>query len=111
MKATSPSNSDLSTELHHDCAIAAQVPRPVRHHPAPSLEQVAAGIGALDSTDRVCKRGLGYLVFSATTNLDTVLVFTAVTLLAVMGIVLFQLVRLAQKLALPWALEAEEGEA
>ena len=50
-------------------------------------------------------------MFSATTNLDTVLVFTAVTLLAAMGIVLFRLVLLAQRLALPWAREAEEGEA
>ena len=70
-----------------------------------------AVIGAVVAEFVVSERGLGYLVFSATTNLDTVLVFTAVTLLAVMGIVLFQLVRLAQKLALPWALEAEEGEA
>jgi len=49
-------------------------------------------------------------VFSATSNLDTVLVFAAVTLLAVMGILLFRLVLLVQKLELPWAAESEEGE-
>ncbi|MNC90084.1 hypothetical protein D3C83_61330 [compost metagenome] len=47
--------------------------------------------------------GLGYLIFSANTNLDTKLVFAAVVLLSAMGIVLFQLVRLAQKLLVPWA--------
>ena len=70
-----------------------------------------AVIGAVVAEFVVSERGLGYLVFSATTNLDTVLVFTAVTLLAAMGIVLFRLVLLAQRLALPWAREAEEGEA
>jgi len=70
-----------------------------------------AVIGAVVAEFVVSERGLGYLVFSATTNLDTVLVFTAVTLLAAMGIVLFRLVLLAQRLALPWAHEAEEGEA
>ena len=70
-----------------------------------------AVIGAVVAEFVVSERGLGYLVFSATTNLDTVLVFTAVTLLAVMGIVLFRLVLLLQRLALPWAHEAEEGEA
>lgn len=69
-----------------------------------------AVIGAVVAEFVVSERGLGYLVFSATTNLDTVLVFTAVTLLAAMGIVLFRLVLLAQRLALPWAHEAEEGE-
>ena len=70
-----------------------------------------AVIGAVVAEFVVSERGLGYLVFSATTNLDTVLVFTAVTLLAAMGIVLFRLVLLLQRLALPWAHEAEEGEA
>ena len=68
-------------------------------------------IGAVVAEFVIADRGLGYLVFSATTNLDTVLVFVAVTLLAVMGIVLFHLVLLIQKLALPWVAESEEGEA
>lgn len=67
-------------------------------------------IGAVVAEFVIADRGLGYLVFSATSNLDTVLVFAAVTLLAVMGIVLFRLVLLVQKLALPWAAKSEEGE-
>jgi NitT/TauT family transport system permease protein len=47
--------------------------------------------------------GLGYLIFSANTNLDTKLVFAAVVLLAATGIVLFQIVRLAQRILVPWA--------
>jgi NitT/TauT family transport system permease protein len=68
-------------------------------------------IGAVVAEFVIADRGLGYLVFSATSNLDTVLVFAAFTLLAVMGIVLFRLVLLVQKLALLGAAESEEGQA
>jgi len=68
-------------------------------------------IGAVVAEFVAANAGLGYLIFSAATNLDTVLVFAAVTLLAVMGIILFQLVLLSQRLAIPWALEAKEGDA
>ena len=70
-----------------------------------------AVIGAVVAEFVIADRGLGYLVFSATSNLDTVLEFAAVTLLVVMGIVLFRLVLLVQKLVLPWAAETQEGEA
>ncbi len=66
-------------------------------------------IGAVVAEFVAAEEGLGYLIFSANTNLDTKLVFAGVVLLAVMGIILFQAVRVAQQLALPWARESGPG--
>ncbi len=60
-------------------------------------------IGSVVGEFVAATEGLGYLIFSANTNLDTKLVFAAVVLLSAMGIVLFQIVRLAQKVLVPWA--------
>jgi len=60
-------------------------------------------IGAVVAEYVAAEKGLGYLIFSANTNVDTRLVFAGVVLLAVMGIVLFQIVRLAQAILVPWA--------
>lgn len=68
-------------------------------------------IGAVVAEFVAAERGLGYLIFSGATNLDTDLVFAAVVLLAAMGILLFQLVRIAQRIAIPWADRVREGEA
>jgi NitT/TauT family transport system permease protein len=68
-------------------------------------------IGAVVAEFVAATEGLGYLIFSANTNLDTKLVFAGVVLLAVMGIILFQLVRLAQQFAVPWAREADASGA
>ncbi len=58
-------------------------------------------IGSVVGEFVAATEGLGYLIFSANTNLDTKLAFAAVVLLAAMGIVLFQIVRLAQRLLVP----------
>ncbi len=68
-------------------------------------------IGAVVAEFVAATQGLGYLVFSGATNLDTKLVFAAVVLLAAIGIVLFQLVRMAQSFAVPWARDTREGGA
>jgi ABC-type nitrate/sulfonate/bicarbonate transport system permease component len=68
-------------------------------------------IGAVVAEFVAATAGLGYLVFSGATNMDTKLVFAAVVLLGLMGIILFQLVRLAQSWAVPWAQKVREGEA
>lgn len=60
-------------------------------------------IGAVVAEYVAAEQGLGYLIFSASTNVDTRLVFAGVVLLAVMGIVLFQIVRLAQAIVVPWS--------
>ena len=68
-------------------------------------------IGAVVAEFVAATKGLGYVVFSGATNMDTDLVFAAVVILAVMGITLFQLVRLAQTIVVPWAQTTREGEA
>jgi NitT/TauT family transport system permease protein len=68
-------------------------------------------IGAVVAEFVAATQGLGYLVFTGATNMDTKLVFAAVVILAAMGIALFQLVRLVEKFAVPWAGRVREGEA
>jgi NitT/TauT family transport system permease protein len=70
-----------------------------------------AVIGAVVAEYVAAEEGLGYLIFSANTNVDTRLVFAGVVLLAAMGIVLFQLVRLAQTIAVPWSQDARSAAA
>lgn len=70
-----------------------------------------AVIGAVVAEYVAAEEGLGYLIFSANTNVDTRLVFAGVVLLAAMGIVLFQLVRLAQAIAVPWSQDARSAAA
>ena len=41
--------------------------------------------------------GLGYLLLQANTQLDTTLLFSALALLVVLGVVLFMLVELAER--------------
>jgi NitT/TauT family transport system permease protein len=67
-----------------------------------------AVIAAVVAEFVAAERGLGYLVFTASSNLDMRLVFSAVVLLAVMGILLFQCVRLLQSIAVPWLRESPE---
>ncbi len=69
-----------------------------------------AVIGAVVGEFVASSQGLGFLVFSGSTNMDTRLVFAAVVLLAAIGIALFQLVRAVQVWAIPWAGSGAEDE-
>jgi NitT/TauT family transport system permease protein len=62
-----------------------------------------AVIGAVVGEFVASSQGLGFLVFTGATNLDTPMVFAAVVLLAILGIVLFQAVRAIQFWSVPWA--------
>ena len=53
--------------------------------------------------------GLGYLLVYANTLLDSTLLFAALFLLIVLGVVLFILVGVAERLILPWNHEARDG--
>jgi NitT/TauT family transport system permease protein len=64
-----------------------------------------AVIGAVVGEFVAATKGLGYLVFTGTANLDTRLTFASITILATMGITLFWLVGVARSFALPWAPE------
>ena len=69
-----------------------------------------AVIGAVVAEFVASTEGLGYLVFSGATTMDTRLVFAAVVQLAVIGIVLFQVVRAVQAWALPWTRGTGDGD-
>ncbi len=63
-----------------------------------TLSVVGAVIGEFVGSDR----GLGYLVLIASSHINTGLAFGAMVLLSVMGIVLFALVNLAERILCPW---------
>jgi NitT/TauT family transport system permease protein len=46
--------------------------------------------------------GLGYLLLQANTQLDSTLLFSALLLLVLVGVVLFIVVEVAERLLLPW---------
>jgi NitT/TauT family transport system permease protein len=63
-----------------------------------TLAVVGAVVGEWIGSDN----GLGYLLLQANTQLDTTLLFSALALLVVLGVVLFMLVEVAERLLLPW---------
>jgi NitT/TauT family transport system permease protein len=63
-----------------------------------SLALVGAIVGEFVSS----QRGLGYVILSAQGTFDTVRVFAAIFVLAVMGVLLFWIVSWAERLAIPW---------
>lgn len=67
-----------------------------------TLSVAGAIVGEFVGADR----GLGYLILLATGKMQTDLVFGAITVLALIGILLFYLVLVAERLALPWHVSA-----
>lgn len=65
---------------------------------AMALALIGAVVGEFVGADR----GLGYLILTFSSTMNTALVFGAIVLLAILGIVLFYLVTLAEKIACPW---------
>jgi NitT/TauT family transport system permease protein len=63
-----------------------------------TLAVVGAVVGEWIGADN----GLGYLLLQANTQLDSTLLFAALFLLVLLGVVLFLLVELAERLLLPW---------
>jgi NitT/TauT family transport system permease protein len=61
-----------------------------------------ATIGAVVAEFVGTSEGLGYVIQIANGRFNTPLVFAAVIVLSVMGLLLFQLVALAERLAIPW---------
>lgn len=65
---------------------------------AMSLALVGAIVGEFVSS----QRGLGYVILSAQGMFDTPRVFAAISILAVLGVILVGVVNIAERLALPW---------
>lgn len=64
-----------------------------------------AVIGAVVGEFVGSKHGLGYLVIIGTAHGETDLTFGSLFMLGVMGIVLFNMVRISEKLLVPWHVE------
>nr|ART38547.1 G356 [uncultured bacterium] len=71
-----------------------------------SLALVGAIVGEFVSS----QRGLGYVILSAQGMFDTPRVFAAITILAVLGVLLIEAVSVAERLALPWHHSAERSQ-
>jgi NitT/TauT family transport system permease protein len=69
-----------------------------------SLALVGAIVGEFVSS----QRGLGYVILSAQGMFDTVRVFAAILVLAVMGVALFWVIALLERLAIPWHASQKE---
>jgi NitT/TauT family transport system permease protein len=63
-----------------------------------TLAVVGAVVGEWIGADN----GLGYLLLQANTQLDSTLLFSALVLLVLLGVVLFILVEIAERVLLPW---------
>ncbi len=61
-----------------------------------------AVIGAIVAEYLASESGLGYLQLLAQSRMDTPLLFATVVVLSLMGIILFNLVVLAERLCMPW---------
>lgn len=64
-------------------------------------------IGAVVAEFVTANQGLGFLITQSTAYFNVPLAFGAVIMLAVMGVLLFQLVALAERLLCPWVAQAE----
>jgi NitT/TauT family transport system permease protein len=72
---------------------------------AMSLAVIGAVVGEFVGSDR----SLGYLILTASSNMNTAIVFGVMAVLSALGIVVFWGVCLAESLACPWYLPPEGG--
>lgn len=68
-----------------------------------------AVIGAIVGEFSAGGQGLGYLILSASSNLDTVLGFSALLVLIVMGLLLFEIIHIGGRLLMPWVPRAQQS--
>jgi NitT/TauT family transport system permease protein len=69
-----------------------------------------AVVGATVGEFIAAESGLGYLQLISQVRLDTPLLFAAVVVLSILGVLLFNIVGLVERLALPWSRVATQGE-
>lgn len=66
-----------------------------------------AVIGAIVGEFSAGGEGLGYLILSASSNLDTVLGFSALLILILLGLILFEIIHVGGRLLMPWLPRAQ----
>jgi NitT/TauT family transport system permease protein len=69
-----------------------------------TLAVVGAIVGEFLGTDA----GLGYLIVNATGTLNTPMLFSALIVLSIMGLIFYGVVSLAERLAIPWHSQEQE---
>ena len=69
-----------------------------------ALAVVGAVVGEFVNADK----GLGYLIITATAFFKTPVAFGALILLSIMGIVLFQVVVIIERIFFPWSAASQE---
>ncbi len=69
-----------------------------------------AAIGAVFGEWAGSSAGLGYLMLQATPNLDTPRIFAAIVILTLLSLALFLLIRMLERLLVPWARPAPAHE-
>lgn len=67
-----------------------------------------AVVGSVVSEFVASNRGLGYLQLTANARLDTTLVFCVIVTLAIIGVGLYNLVALVERIAIPWYRSSRE---
>lgn len=72
---------------------------------AMSLAVIGAVVGEFVGSDQ----GLGYLILTASSNMNTAIVFGVMAVLSALGMVVFGAVCLAERLACPWYLPPDGG--
>jgi NitT/TauT family transport system permease protein len=65
-------------------------------------------VGATVGEFIAAERGLGYLQLISQVRLDTPLLFAAVVMLSILGVLLFNLVAVIERIAIPWSRVATE---
>ena len=68
-------------------------------------------IGAVVGEYIAANAGLGYLQLVATTNLDAPILFAAIIVMAILGLILYEIVAFLERLLLPWAKPSEDAAA
>lgn len=68
-------------------------------------------IGAVVGEYIAANAGLGYLQLVATTNLDAPILFASIIVMAVLGLILYEIVAFLEKVLLPWAKPPEDAAA
>jgi NitT/TauT family transport system permease protein len=68
---------------------------------------VQAVTGAIVGEYLASENGLGYLQLVAQSRMDTVLLFSSVMVLSVLGVLLFEAIVVAERIFMPWAAERE----
>lgn len=113
LRAVDPDLVDLARSL---CASEAKIFRKIRFPNALpyvfvglKLSITLAVIGAIVGEFIGGSQGLGYLILSSNFQMDTAMMFAALFLLSALGLALFGLILLAERIFIPWSITEEEA--